>query len=183
MYTFCFVNSEGWVPPSIGLDKAFCCTCSIQCTLVGHCSISLVSSLSSAALTWRNLPSVFGGYLILKNIPNRKEDGHYAYLRVGGILHLLTGVRSILLLRRRKNHPHPPPNNLHMFRFRTTFSLMLYNGWVKSPWVGDVPKMWAWSQLLPRPKPLVFVNAHTLGFYPTLQLSLVQCVQVDWGIF
>jgi hypothetical protein len=32
-------------------------------------------------------------------------------------------------------------------------------------------------------KPLIFVNAHTLGFYPTLQLSLVQCVQVDWGIF
>jgi hypothetical protein len=79
MYTFCFVNSEGWVPPSIGLDTAFCCTCSIQCTLVGHCSISLVSSLSSAALTWRNLLSVFGGYFILKNIPIRKEDGHYVY--------------------------------------------------------------------------------------------------------
>jgi hypothetical protein len=94
MCTFCFVNSEGWVPPSIGLDTAFCCTCSIQCTLVGHCSISLVSSLSSAALTWKILQSVFGRYLILKNIPIRKEDGHYAYLRVGGILHLLIGVGS-----------------------------------------------------------------------------------------
>jgi hypothetical protein len=131
MCTFCFVNSEGWVPPSIGLDTAFCCTCSIQCTLVGHCSISLVSSLSSAAPTWRNLPSVFSGYRILKNIPIRKRGWTLCLLKSGRDLTLI-GVRSILLLRRCKNHPHPLPNNLHMFRFRTTFSLMLYNGWVKA---------------------------------------------------
>ncbi len=102
---------------------------------------SLQLQLQSTYQSMYNLgskPLMFLCIFLSMNIPPRNE-GYYTHsFKVGGILHLWVGIRSLpLLWSAYKNPPPGTPHDMHVFWFVTIFALCCMMG---ETWLRDILK-------------------------------------------